>query len=56
VARSEATQSFLTAENLMGAVVFTYFNINYCEADNMSEGRERAIFGSFSEKEHLGCS
>ena len=25
-------RSFLTAENQIGAVVFTYFNINYCEA------------------------
>jgi hypothetical protein len=29
-------QSFLTAENQIGAVVFTYFNINNCVADNMS--------------------
>jgi len=27
-------QSFLTAENRIGAVVFTYFNIDYCEADS----------------------
>ena len=27
-------RSFLTAENQIGAVVFTYFIINNCEADN----------------------
>jgi hypothetical protein len=37
-------QSFLTAENQIGAVVFTYFYINYCEADKMSERRERGLF------------
>jgi len=31
--RSEPSErrSFLTAENPIGAVVFTYFNINYCQ-------------------------
>ena len=44
-------RSFLTAENQIGAVVFTYFNINYCEADNMSvRTREGAVFGSFFRK------
>jgi len=30
--RSERSErrSFLTAENPIGAIVFTYFNINYC--------------------------
>ena len=31
--RPKGAQSFLTAENQIGAVVFTYFNINNCEAD-----------------------
>ena len=30
-------RSFFTAENQIGAIVFTYFNINYCEADYLSE-------------------
>jgi len=34
----ENPQSFFTAENLMGAVVFTYFNINNCEANKISVG------------------
>jgi len=46
---------FLLPKNQIGAVVFTYFNINYCEADNMSvRTREGAVFGSFSEKERVG--
>ena len=49
-------QSFLTAKNKITAVVFTYFIINYCEADNMSERREMGlVFGSFFEKERVGA-
>src|SRR3989344_7573140 len=45
-------RSFLTAENRIGAVVFTYFNINNCEADNslvVSRGNS-VVFGSFYKK------
>ena len=32
--KHRSAQSFLTAENQIGAVVFTYFKINNCVADN----------------------
>src|SRR3989338_3013587 len=54
--RPKGAQSFLTAENQIGAVVFTYFNINNCEADNslVVRGGNSVVFGSFSEKYKLG--
>ncbi|MBI2662662.1 hypothetical protein HYX11_04350 [Candidatus Woesearchaeota archaeon] len=49
-------RSFLTAENQIGAVVFTYFNINNCEADIslvVRGGGIPFVFGSFV-KERVG--